>query len=63
MGPSSSFFSHFSYFALTFCVLTCCVTDVLCSVDEAPESRQSSTNWLFQLYEELEKQGINLPER
>lgn len=63
-GPSSSLSSHFSYFALTFRVLTCCVTDVLCSVlDEAPQSRQSSTNWLSQLYEELEKQGINLPER
>lgn len=32
-------------------------------LDEAPQSRQSSTNWLSQLYEELEKQGINLPER
>ncbi|KAL6967485.1 hypothetical protein U1Q18_033295 [Sarracenia purpurea var. burkii] len=31
-------------------------------LDEIPQS-QSSTNWLFQLYEELEKQGINLPER
>ncbi|PSR90057.1 Sec14 cytosolic factor like [Actinidia chinensis var. chinensis] len=31
-------------------------------LDETPES-QSSTNWLFQLYEELENKGISLPER
>lgn len=32
-------------------------------LDDAPQSRQSSTDWLLQLYEELEKQGISLPER
>ncbi|XP_057480654.1 uncharacterized protein LOC130767709 [Actinidia eriantha] len=31
-------------------------------LDETPQS-QSSTNWLFQLYEELENKGISLPER
>lgn len=62
-GPSSSFASYFSCFALTF-VFYLLLTHILCSVlDDAPQSRQSSTDWLLQLYEELEKQGISLPER
>lgn len=30
---------------------------------DTTQSRQSSTNWLLQLYTELENQGISLPER